>query len=350
MHFDDSDVIIESETPFSELSGQSYSSQSTSTPFVGTGLNLISNTTKFKRIIFLLSEIGEEGTTTYVYELIKNGDGRELLELITEISLDGRTPNEEKILSALADCALYPKEAFYDETVTIQKAAYKKIVLICNTPSKLFLFLRILADRSQKELGRTQPQEVDEDTDTLKSKKSKTKKAKSTLKMGRMARNGIGAFYTDPNKSAMRLLYLLTKYKNRHGWTHIQILSKTHPKIPDSDREKKVKDIILKYVTRGYGAVRKDVEVKDSDAVDQSTRNVFNAIQLLHRTQKLNPTMDGDVEELVNQLSVDEHDSHGGSSDQVAAFPTDNFQLLREHLPTGFLSKRVVRNTTNFCY
>ena len=61
----------------------------------------------------------------------------------------------------------------------------------------------------------------------------------------KLQKKTIANWYND--KDSKHLIYLLTKYKNREGWTHTDVLRLCHAKNPDSTH-----DQIYKYVTKGY--------------------------------------------------------------------------------------------------
>ena len=165
---------------------------------------------KFKRFVFLnVKPIPV--TILCITTLIESGRGHEILDFIIDLS-QKCAPSENNVLAALCECAMYQGEAMYDETTTLQKAAWDSLVTVCNIPSKLFRFLQICYIRNQKRLG------------------NKTERKANKLPKGKMVIKGISKFYTDPNKSALDLLYLLTKYSKRYGWDHKKLLNRTHSK------------------------------------------------------------------------------------------------------------------------
>ena len=116
-------------------------------------------------------------------------DGVRAVGRIAEISMSGRAPKNDAAIFALAmACSIDGAK----------QAAVKAIVDVCRTSTHLFDFLNCLkAFRSAD---------------------------------GRSMRRAISAWYTQ--KSPDQLAYQLTKYRQRNGWTHHDVLHKCHAKPP----------------------------------------------------------------------------------------------------------------------
>lgn len=154
--------------------------------------------------------IGAEGNTLYATEremTIENAqvvtrclreDGPRTVEIITEISHAGRAPKNDQCLFALA-MAASPKFA----DAPTRKAALAVLPKVARIGTHLFLWLKY-ADA----LGRG---------------------------WGRGMRNAVAAWYND--KDANRLAYQVIKYRQRHGWTHRDVLRQAHPAAPDKPHQ-----------------------------------------------------------------------------------------------------------------
>lgn len=164
---------------------------------------------------------------------------------------------------------------------------------------------------------------------------------------GRMRRKGISTFYTDPKKGADRLLYLVTKYKQRHNWSHKQVLGYAHPKIKDEET-KVEKDLVLTYATRGYQRFNKIAEsYRGKNGISPEISKVIGYIDALEDVSKLKPETEGDEEKLLGKMKVfgvrtqHEEFSHVPyGSMEPPSNPEGRrsaFQIVREHIPTGFL-------------
>jgi len=324
--------------------------------------------------------------------LIATGRGKEVIDTLIEMATQARVAREEFILMVLRDCAMYEGDAKYDNNTTIQRAANDSIVKICTLPTNFFRYLELTEARnkvnwkpSAKPVSKSQlkrkhkeeekmkkqavehaeqaKQEEEADGEPVKKKKKKKNKkkkpkknqntkskshvAKRSVCWGRQRRRGIASFYEDPNKDANRLLLLLTKYKSRHNWNHMQALNYSHPTFKNDDDESFSKHIVLKYVTRGFAKCRKYIDEKvPKGRMDVVTSKVINHIGVLEEVKNLSSEKPQDVDrmlELLNKYSVREvHQDFAfavpGQND--APVNHDNrkaaFQLCREHLPTGF--------------
>jgi 60 kDa SS-A/Ro ribonucleoprotein len=322
--------------------------------------------------------------------LLDKNRHKEVLETITEYSLSGRVAKEDPILSILALCAGH-------ENMEIRKAAFGKVVQICNIPTKLFKFLDLTQDaidnkrekhppppqkfRSENRRKRPveksleslkledgKPKEPSESMDTSlePAKKKKKEKVEPDFKKvnaiarkssgwGRMRRKAISEFYVDEKKDAARLLYLVTKYKQRHNWSHKAVVGYAHPKM--SGENEATKNLVLKYCTRGYQKIEKEcAELATKPGVDEKMSEIINYISIIEKVNKLSPANDGDEEKLLTILKTygirekpTEFTSVTVTTTMTNAEPVENkegkkssIQIVREHLPTGFLNSKKV--------
>ena len=145
---------------------------------------------------------------------------------------------------------------------------------------------------------------------------------------GRMRRKGISKYYTDPKKNANKLLYHLTKYKQRKNWSHKQLLGYAHPKVKASDPQKVAKDLVFTYVTRGF--VRFQNMAARVNPGDEEAVGVLQNINVLNQIANLSPKKEGDEEIMLNLFK------QYGTTDGTI-HDRRSFLLAREHLPNGFL-------------
>lgn len=274
-----------------------------------------------------------------VASLLKNGRGMEVLETLVEYSVNGRVTKEDPILLALALCANCGDN-------NIRRAAYEKVPIICNIPTKLFAFVEIGQNlvnckRTSGIVPAAQPNKRRAPTEGADTPPTKKKKVKDAMKKvntehkrssgwGRMRRKGIAAFYTDPTKDANKLLYLLTKYKNRKHWSHKQVLGYAHPKIKDDQKDEK--NLVLTYCTRGYESFEKLAEkMKSTPFLEE----VINNIKVVEIVANLSPEKAENETMLLNifrQYGTTEFQSITPGEPYRKAFT-----LVREHVPNGFL-------------
>ena len=398
---------------------------------------------KLKRFIVLGSETGSYysipkdmamSNILALDRLINDGHGTQVIDMLRSYSAMGRCAKDDIIIICLMQCAMCEKE-------DVSKAAYDAVPVICNIPTKLFLFLDMcqikinrarqlnpptpqpdkkrralhasmndlnLADSdsqqseaagADKVVGEKRKLISDDvvESEELQSKKKKKKKKKKTVKprkpkdvkepgfkkvnklpkkssgWGRMRRTGISSWYTDPEKNHDRLLYLLTKYKQRHGWSHKQVMGYAHPKVKESDELKMEKDIILTYCTRGYEKANIKIAKERERCrngelpVRQSFWQMVQNINMVEEVSKLSKDREGDEERLLTILTdlAGQRElrfqntapiSTVGSTmdDTQIAKATDGgnrapFQIVREHIPTQFLKSVKVR-FLSYCF
>ena len=126
--------------------------------------------------------------------LLRDGHGIECLTIITEYASEGRVAKMDQSLFSLAMCT-----RFGDATVRTQ--VYQALPKICGIPTMLFAFLEF----------------------------SKALHAEPACGSGwgRMQRRGVVAWYN--GQDALRLAQGITKYRNRKGWKHLDVLRLCHP-------------------------------------------------------------------------------------------------------------------------
>ncbi|XP_053405787.1 RNA-binding protein RO60-like [Mercenaria mercenaria] len=205
--------------------------------------------------------------------LIADGKGTDVVELIRDISLAGRAARQQPTMFALAICCRCNDPA-------TKKKAYEALNEMCRIPTHLFMFVKYCEDVS------------------------------SGTGWGRAQRHAIVNWYLNKCKNPVAVVRLLTKYKNREGWTHRDVLRLAHPK-PTDDALK----VVLKYIMKGF------IEAKM--LVDKEMGNdekILKMLDFLEATEKAKRCTDED--EMVKMIR-----EHG---------------LEREHMPTQLLNSRKV--------
>lgn len=345
--------------------------------------------------------------------LLQQKRHEEVLDIITQYSREGRVPREDPILTVLALCAGH-------EDNEIKKAALNRVVKICNIPTKLFRFLELTQDdiyrqreknpivpqkpkvnskKRKKEKVLTSSMEVmtigegtkqpSENTDTSMepcenndtsmepsqkkiknddsagkavpakpAKKSKPQKVKEKKSMGwgRLRRKTISQFYVDPNKDACRLLYLMTKYKQRHNWSHKSVVSYCHPKVPKDQDDTAPKNLAIRYCLHGYEKIKGMCDdLRAKPGVDQNMCEIIDYIEQIEKVSKLSPDKEEDVKTMIDTLKTygvrqnreDFADllvmaSGEGQVKENEEGKKSSIHIVREHLPTGFLKNVAV--------
>jgi 60 kDa SS-A/Ro ribonucleoprotein len=130
-----------------------------------------------------------------VFEMCSTEAGHaELLELIKSVSVHARAPKQEPTLLALAAAIAHAP------TPAAKSAALEAVAVCARIPTHLFALLGHVTSMSQA--------------------------ADNSKGWGRGMRRAVGAWYT--SKSGRELAMQLTKYKNREGWTHKDVMRMVH--------------------------------------------------------------------------------------------------------------------------
>lgn len=226
-----------------------------------------------------------------IQQLIDGGRGPEVVREIVDCSTANRAPKQQPLIFALAMCA----RSLDAET---QQAAYQALGQVCRIPTALFNFIDYC----------------------------------ETLSVGtgwsRSHKRAISQWYT--SKSASSLAFLMSKYKQRDGWSHRDVLRLAHIKPPTDEH-----DMVFRSAAKGFDSlveVAKFAEVlsvpddsqadpsmpsatDDSDvaSVAPGLHNLAAFLTVLERSKTVT-----DAAEMVQLIRT-----HG---------------LVREHVPTPLLS------------
>ncbi|KRY41425.1 60 kDa SS-A/Ro ribonucleoprotein, partial [Trichinella spiralis] len=257
----------------------------------------VSRIMRLKRFLIL----GTEGGTFYVSEkqltkenainvlyMIENNRGMEVLEQLVEVSLAGRAPKQTATLFCLALCARHSEEIMDRENGNqLRQAAYNALPSVCRIPTHLFEFIGFCKANSE-----------------------------STC-WGRSHRRAIANWYL--RKNPLDLVYLVTKYKNRHGWTHLDVIRLAHPK-PDSN-QKEIDDIFL-YIKSGLNSVLQrrvvNFEEKSAEEIEDIVNNSGELLKYLYYLERLKSSQD----------------------ELICAQLIEKFKFVREQVPQRLLSSK----------
>jgi len=213
----------------------------------GTGSFAVDDLTRAKRFLIL----GAEGGTYYTSEqalAVENasaiarllgiaGKGQELVEEIVSVSVEGRAAKQGPTLFALAMCARLGD-------LETRRLAYANLHRVCRIPTHLFTFVGF-SEAMAEGTG-----------------------------WGRLQKRAIAAFYNGKKPTA--LAHQVTKYRNREGWTHLDVLRLAHVK-PESPGTAAV----LKYAAKGWGGenAAKIAEAAGDDADAQAAVALLTAVE-----------------------------------------------------------------------
>jgi hypothetical protein len=118
-----------------------------------------------------------------------------LIRDIVEVSVNARAPKQEMTMMALAAAIVFPAD------VICKKNALDAIGKVCRIPTHLFMMVQYIRDLSQD-------------------------KATPGKGFGKGVRRALTEYYT--SRGGLELAVLVTKYKNREGWTHEDLISLLH--------------------------------------------------------------------------------------------------------------------------
>ena len=167
--------------------------------------------TQFRRFLCMGAETGTFSTddkeptcesVTSMKRLIEQGKGSEVVDEIIKFSRDDRAAKQKPMIFALAVCVKDPDI----KDIKTKQAAYKALSTVCRIPTHLFQFLfycqRIVREHAENK--------------------------KKPVGWGRSSRNAVSDWYN--NKHPATLAMHVTKYIQRHRWSHKDILRLAHIK------------------------------------------------------------------------------------------------------------------------
>jgi hypothetical protein len=118
-----------------------------------------------------------------------------LIRDIVDVSVSARAPKQEMTMMSLAAAIVFPPDN------ACKAQALAAINQVCRIPTHLFMLVQYIRDLSQD-------------------------KAKPGKGFGKGVRRALTEYYT--SRGGLELAVLVTKYKNREGWTHEDLISLLH--------------------------------------------------------------------------------------------------------------------------
>lgn len=138
------------------------------------------------------------GSAMALQRLITVGRGVECVEAIVEYGSEGRCAKTDQLLFALAMCARFGD-------ARVRTRVFEALPRVCGTPTMLFAFLEF--------------------SKALRAGAGADGGA-GPRGWGRMQRRGVAGWYN--GQDALRLAQGITKYRNRKGWRHRDVLRLCH--------------------------------------------------------------------------------------------------------------------------
>ncbi|KXS21245.1 trove-domain-containing protein [Gonapodya prolifera JEL478] len=170
--------------------------------------------------------LGAEGGTYYCKEqklaldnaksikaMIDEGKGKEIVDVVTEYSEGGRTPKQDMLIFTLAMVMRFGNEKE-------RQYAYSKVAAVCRIPTTLFGLIEY----------------------------TKALSTNGHRMGGRGLRRAIGNWYNlRAGGNAAKLAFVCTKYKDRNGWTHRDMLRVFHVMPKDEEHA-----ALYKFITTSW--------------------------------------------------------------------------------------------------
>ena len=246
-------------------------------------------------------ELGLQNLKSLI-ELIKAGRGKEVVDIILEYSVEGKCAKQTTIVYCLAVCARYHDGSHSESYLETRRAAYKILPQVCRIPTDLFQFVKFCED-------------VSKGIDTKTG-------------WGRAHRKAIRNWYFE--KAGRRLAFLVTKYKQRNDWSHKDLLKLCHPKVGD---DKGPHAVVFKYIIKGFEETKAFVNNRENfPSMDQELSSTYGLLNAVNDATAIGNNAD---------LSLSEKE------DKIIDL-INNFDLVREHIPTQLLtSLKVGTNLTH---
>ncbi|XP_006026562.2 60 kDa SS-A/Ro ribonucleoprotein [Alligator sinensis] len=229
---------------------------------------------------------GSEGGTYYIGEkklgfentealirLIEDGKGCDVVQEIKTFSVEGRTAKQEPLLFALAVCSQC-------SDAKTKQAAFKAISEVCRIPTHLFTLIQFKKD---------------------------LKEGMKCGMWGRALRKAVADWYNGKNGMAVALA--VTKYKQRNGWSHKDLLRLSHLKPANEGIA-----VLTKYITKGWKEVQDAYKEKALSVETEKLLKYLEAVEKVKRTK--------DELEVIHLI--------------------EEYSLVREHLPTNHLKSKEV--------
>ncbi|KAJ3204813.1 60 kDa SS-A/Ro ribonucleoprotein, partial [Dinochytrium kinnereticum] len=233
-----------------------------------------------KRLLRFLI-LGSEGGTYYAserrltlenvgaaMEMIRGGKGVEVVNMVLEVSKGGRGARQDPGVVVLALCLRFGDRETRD-------AGYRAIVEVCRTPTTLFRlisFTTTLSNQSHlqilfQESASSQCDGEEPHPDSVQ--RPAYPPLKNGKGWGRSMRKALSEWYN--SRSAESLLFIVTKYRTRCGWTHRDVIRLAHV-LPKS----KAHDLVFRFLTYGIDVVtcvKKAVVVDEVEDVEGSRKS-----------------------------------------------------------------------------
>lgn len=188
-----------------------------------------------------------------IEEILKEGD-YEGLETIIKDTMK-RVYKQDYLLYIIARCCIEKSKP------ELRKTFYEIMLDVCKTPTQLFMFIGMY--------------------------EMLHKKHHNSTGWNKYHKAYISKWYQ--SKDVQNLVYLTTKYRNRNGWTHRDVLRLAHPKATNDSHH-----LLYNYITRGFDSFKEELQnrtlepklqeyITDFEAVSSNNINIDSAVELIKK-------------------------------------------------------------------
>lgn len=146
----------------------------------------------FQRVLCTSQKFDDE-LKDWISSLVLSGRGQFVINVVRDFAENSLLAKSDVLLSTLAFCTTF-------KDGNLRQSVYSLVLKICRIPSDLFKYL------------------------TLEAGFSENKKSS----FGRCKRRLVAEWYNTEVKSAKQLAVLMTKYRRRSGWSHVDVLRLAH--------------------------------------------------------------------------------------------------------------------------
>ncbi len=177
-----------------------------------------------------------------VSRMIQEGRGLEVMREVKAFSLEGRAAKQNPTLFVLALCARQ------DSDPKTKKAAYEALPEVCRIPTHLFSFVEY-SEALSRGTG-----------------------------WGRAHRRALSQWYNRFSDNPRQLAQHVTKYRNRNGWTHKDVLRLCHV-TPQNEGV----SCVVKHVIKGLDVAKqfvKELEKTDEEKKDEDIKETFEVVNM----------------------------------------------------------------------
>lgn len=151
-----------------------------------------------------------------ITRMLQAGRGAEVVEIIKDVSVKGRSPRQDGVIYALARCCRC-------QDISTKRAAYDAIKDMCRTPTQLFQLIGFIEGLDENTTG-----------------------------WGRGLRHAVCHWYNSNSSNPLRLAMQITKYWSRQTWCHRDVFRLAHIKPVDD-----VIGFIVRYAVKGLEEAEK---------------------------------------------------------------------------------------------